>query len=86
MYSLALLDIANFISRFRFGFVEFSSAEQAASAFDRMKGQEVDGRQVFLDFAAERSGGGGGEGFGGRKCYELSNCNSILILEHDMSN
>lgn len=40
----------------RFGFVEFDSVESAKDAFNSMKGQEVDGRQVFLDFAEERSG------------------------------
>lgn len=40
----------------RFGFVEFDSVDSAKEAFNSMKGQEVDGRQVFLDFAEERSG------------------------------
>lgn len=36
--------------------MEFDSVESAKDAFNSMKGQEVDGRQVFLDFAEERSG------------------------------
>jgi len=55
------------ISLCRFGFVEFSSANEAAEAFDSMKGQEIDGRPVTLNFASPsgRGGGGGGGGFGG---------------------
>ncbi|XP_056022306.1 nucleolin-like [Ostrea edulis] len=51
-----------------FGFVEFDSVELAKEAFNYMKGQEVDGRQIYLDFADERSGDGGGfrGGRGGR--------------------
>jgi len=51
----------------RFGFVEVSSANEAAEAFDCMKGQEIDGRPVTLDFASPSGlgGGGGGGGFGG---------------------
>lgn len=53
---------------FRFGFVDFSSPEAAAKAYDEMSGQSIDGRQVWLDFAQDKdnSGGGGGGGFGGR--------------------
>ena len=36
----------------RFGFVEFSSPDDAASAYDTMQNTEIDGRQVFLDFAS----------------------------------
>ncbi|XP_070185754.1 nucleolin-like isoform X9 [Littorina saxatilis] len=55
-----------------FGFVEFGSPDDAASAFDSMQNQEIDGRQVFLDFASpggSRGGGGGRGGFGGRGGY-----------------
>ena len=49
---------------FRFGFVEFSSPEEASSAYESMQGQEIDGREVVVDYAAEhaprREGGGGG--------------------------
>lgn len=40
----------------RFGFVDFDSAEAAQSAFNAMKGKEIDGRQIFVDFAGERGG------------------------------
>ena len=35
-----------------FGFVEFGSPEDAASAYDKMQNTEIEGRQVFLDFAS----------------------------------
>ena len=44
------------IFTYRFGFVDFDTVEAAQEAFNAMKGQEVDGRQVFLDFAGERRG------------------------------
>ena len=36
----------------RFGFVEFSSPDDAAKAYDELQNTEIDGRQVFLDFAS----------------------------------
>ncbi|VDI38075.1 nucleolin [Mytilus galloprovincialis] len=48
-----------------FGFVDFDSAEAAQSAFNAMKGKEIDGRQIFVDFAGERGAGGDRRG-GGR--------------------
>ncbi|XP_052071382.1 nucleolin-like isoform X1 [Mytilus californianus] len=48
-----------------FGFVDFDSAEDAQSAFNAMKGKEIDGRQIFVDFAGERGAGGDRRG-GGR--------------------
>ncbi|KAJ8318182.1 hypothetical protein KUTeg_003273 [Tegillarca granosa] len=48
-----------------FGFVEFDSAEDAKAAHDKMQGQNIDGREVFVDFAGERGSGGGGSGRGG---------------------
>ena len=55
----------------RFGFVEFESTDDAQAALDAMQGQEIDGREVKLDFASEGGGGtprgrGGRGGFGGR--------------------
>lgn len=47
-----------------FAFVEFTSSDKATEAFDSMSGSSIDGRQVHLDFAADKGGGGGG--FGGR--------------------
>jgi len=50
-----------------FGYVEFHSAEDAEEAFKSMKGAEIGGRPVIIDFSEERQGGGGGGsgGFGG---------------------
>lgn len=48
-----------------FGFVEFDSADDCASAYDSMQDKEIDGRQVFLDFSSPSGGGGGGGGRGG---------------------
>ncbi|KAK0051114.1 nucleolin [Biomphalaria pfeifferi] len=49
-----------------FAFVDFESADAAAEAFDSMNGQSIDGRQVTLDFAADKGSGGGGGGFSPR--------------------
>jgi len=49
-----------------FAFVEFTDSDKATAAFDSMSGSSIDGRQVHLDFAADKSSGGGGGGFGGR--------------------
>lgn len=57
-----------------FGFVEMSSAAEAGKAISELNGREVDGRQINVSEAKERSrdggGGGGGRrgggGFGGR--------------------
>jgi len=37
-----------------FGFVEFASVEEATAAKDAMQGQEVDGRELKIDFAQEK--------------------------------
>ncbi|XP_063772622.1 nucleolin isoform X2 [Pseudophryne corroboree] len=51
-----------------FGFVDFSSAEDAKSAKDAMEDGEIDGNKVTLDFAKPKGEGqrGGRGGFGGR--------------------
>ena len=56
-----------------FGFVEMSTAEEAAEAVKKFNGQEVDGRTLKVELAnpsgGGRSGGGyrgGGGGGGGR--------------------
>lgn len=56
-----------------FGFVEFETAEDCQKAYDSMQEAEIDGRQVRIDYTAERGpndrrggGRGGGRGFGGR--------------------
>ena len=48
--------------------MEFDSADAAKDAHDAMQGQVVDGRQVTVDFAAERGEGGGRGGRGGCNC------------------
>ncbi|KAM8954263.1 nucleolin isoform 2-T2 [Pelodytes ibericus] len=52
-----------------FGFVDFSSAEDAKAAKDAMEDGEIDGSKVTLDFAKPKGDGqrgGGRGGFGGR--------------------
>ncbi|KAL8948026.1 MAG: hypothetical protein Q9183_007728, partial [Haloplaca sp. 2 TL-2023] len=54
-----------------FGFVRFSSDQQADDAAAQMNNVEFDGRTIRVDKASERGagGGGGGGGFGGRGGY-----------------
>jgi len=40
-----------------FGFVDFASVEDAKKMVKSMNGQEIDGRQIKLDFAEERGAG-----------------------------
>ena len=55
-----------------FGFVEFTSAEEAERAMEAMNGAMIDGRPIRVNPARERQGGagwrgpGGGGGGGGR--------------------
>ncbi|MFO0744538.1 MAG: RNA-binding protein [Myxococcota bacterium] len=48
-----------------FGFVTFEDNAQADAAAGAMDGQPIDGRNVRVNEAQERSGGGGGGGRGG---------------------
>ncbi|KAL1373202.1 hypothetical protein HN51_003198 [Arachis hypogaea] len=50
-----------------FGFVTFSSAEEASSAIQALDGQDLHGRRIRVNYANERPRGfgGGGGGFGG---------------------
>ena len=56
-----------------FGFVEYSSEEEAKKALDAMNNTEIDGRRIRIDLAQDRvpgagprpGGGGGGGGYGG---------------------
>ena len=43
-----------------FGFVEISSAREAAKAIAALNGRELRGRELNVSKARERSGGGGG--------------------------
>ena len=50
-----------------FGFVEMSTAEEAAQAVSRLNGRELDGRQLKVEMAnSPGSGRGGGSGRGPR--------------------
>lgn len=40
-----------------FGFIEFGSTADATKAYDEMQNTEVDGRQVYLDFASPKGQG-----------------------------
>jgi nucleolin len=48
-----------------FGYVDFSSTEEATAALEALNGQEVEGRNIRIDYAAPRADNGGGGGFGG---------------------
>jgi cold-inducible RNA-binding protein len=45
-----------------FAFVEMSSETEASAAVAQFNSRELDGRQLKVDLAAERTGGGGGGG------------------------
>jgi len=45
-----------------FAFVEMSSESEAQAAVAQFNSRELDGRQLKVDIAAERTGGGGGGG------------------------
>ena len=49
-----------------FGFVEMGSSEEADQAIQQLNGYELDGRQLTVNEARERTGGGGGGGGRGR--------------------
>lgn len=48
-----------------FGFVRFSTDEEATAAMNAMNDQEFDGRRIRVDKATDRGGGGGRSGGGG---------------------
>jgi len=53
-----------------FAFVEMSTKEEGAAAIDQFNGKEVGGRPLKVNEAKpreNRSGGGGGRGFGGNR-------------------
>ncbi|KAF8646319.1 hypothetical protein HU200_065895 [Digitaria exilis] len=55
-----------------FGFVTFTSSEEASAAITAMDGQELHGRSIRVNHATERTGGfrsSGGGGFGGGGGY-----------------
>ncbi len=46
-----------------FGFVEMASSEDADNAIRELNGFEIDGRQLTVNEARERTSGGGGGGY-----------------------
>jgi len=52
-----------------FGFVEMASNDEAQKAIAAMNGRDVQGRQLNVSEAKERSDRGGGGGFSGRRSY-----------------
>ncbi|XP_069743988.1 cold-inducible RNA-binding protein B-like [Narcine bancroftii] len=50
-----------------FGFITFENPGDARDAMEAMNGKSLDGRQIRVDHAEKKSGGGGGYGGGG--CY-----------------
>jgi RNA recognition motif-containing protein len=52
-----------------FGFVEMGSSEDADNAIRELNGYEMDGRQLTVNEARERTRGGGGGGRGGFDRY-----------------
>ncbi|XP_038663873.1 RNA-binding protein 3-like [Scyliorhinus canicula] len=47
-----------------FGFITFENPEDANDAMEAMNGKSLDGRQIWVDHAETKSGGGG---YGGRR-------------------
>jgi len=52
-----------------FGFVTYSTAEEADAAINALNDQELDGRRIKINMANARSQGGGGGGRGGGGGY-----------------
>jgi RNA recognition motif-containing protein len=52
-----------------FAFVEFTNADDAASAIERFSGYELAGRKLRVDEAGERPAGGGARPGGGGRPY-----------------
>jgi len=50
-----------------FGFVRFSTEEEATTALDQMNDQEFDGRRIRVDKASDNNSSRGGGGGGGRR-------------------
>lgn len=48
-----------------FGFVEYETADEAQRAIGSLNGTELNGRQLAVNIARERTGGGGPRGGGG---------------------
>lgn len=63
---LAEFDCLSLYLLLRFGFVDFSSPEDAKAAKEAMEDGEIDGNKVILDFAKPKGEFQRGGGFGGR--------------------
>ncbi|XP_020258682.1 glycine-rich RNA-binding protein 3, mitochondrial-like [Asparagus officinalis] len=67
-----------------FGFVSFTSTEEASSAMSGLDGKELHGRMVRVNYATERTGGfrggGGGEGEGGDVMLALARMTSSRVM------
>jgi nucleolin len=48
-----------------FGYVDFSSQQEATAALEALNGQEIEGRAIRIDYATPREDNGGGGGRGG---------------------
>lgn len=48
-----------------FGYVDFTSQEEATAALEALNGQDVEGRAIRIDYAAAREDNGNGGGRGG---------------------
>ena len=48
-----------------FGYLEFSSVEEAKNAVDALNGQNISGRAIRLDYSQPRDNAAGGGGRGG---------------------
>ena len=48
-----------------FGFVTYNNGDEAQKAIEAMNGSELDGRNLRVDVAQDKSRGGGGGGRGG---------------------
>jgi cold-inducible RNA-binding protein len=52
-----------------FGFVEMASNEEAQKAIAALNGRDIQGRQLNVSEAKERTDRGGGRSFSGRRSY-----------------
>lgn len=56
-----------------FAFVTFENEEDADKAMSAVNGQEVDGREIFVDVAQSKPSNGGQVGQGGQGGYSRNN-------------
>lgn len=65
-----------------FGFVTFSSNQEAETAISGLNEQELDGRRIKVNLANSRGSGGGGGGGGGGlfPCYAVRTLSRSLPM------